>query len=188
MPDHPLVRAGDAAVAVGFFGKIPSRGDFVRAGLSRPLVEAWDRWMQQVLHEAERRLGTVWEAAWQVAPVWRFELPAGHCGPRPVLGLWLPSVDRAGRRFPLMIAAEAAANDAAFLDQAEQVGREAIAYDLTPEAMLARLDTLAPPGCDGAPDRTRGRWWSEGGPQAAAATLTLDGLPDAAGFAGMLHR
>lgn len=182
MPGDPM--------SAGFVGKIPARGDFVRAGLSRPLVDAWDRWLERVLPATERRLGDRWAAVWQAAPVWRFVLPAGHCGPAQVAGLWLPSADRVGRRFPLMIAAENADPDAGFFDRAEQAGREAIAWDLAPETLLARLQAIAPahrsPDPGGA--RTTGLWWSGGGPEAEGGALGLDGLPDAAVFAGMLVR
>ena len=40
-------------------------------------------------------------------PVWRFVLPPGLCGRNGVLGIWLPSVDKAGRYSPLTIAATA---------------------------------------------------------------------------------
>ena len=177
-------------MSIGFFGKIPSRGDFVRAGLSRPLVDAWDRWLERVLPAVEGQLGDQWPAAWQVAPGWRFILPAGHCGPAPASGLWLPSIDRAGRYFPLMIAAENADPGAAFFDRAEQAGREAIAWDLAPEILLERLQAMAP--APSLPDpvevRTTGLWWSDGGPLAQGGTLSLDSLPDVAGFAGMLLR
>ena len=33
----------------GFFGKLPARGDFVRAGLPRDFVDPWDAWLQRVL-------------------------------------------------------------------------------------------------------------------------------------------
>ena len=33
----------------GFWGKLPARGDFVRAGLPRSFVEPWDAWLQSAL-------------------------------------------------------------------------------------------------------------------------------------------
>src|SRR5690242_17623822 len=90
--------------ARGFFGKIPSRGDFVRAGLPGGFVRPWDEWLQLVMAGSRVRLGSDWLPAWMEAPVWRFLLPAGICGPDPVLGVWMPSVDLAGRHFPLTLA------------------------------------------------------------------------------------
>lgn len=171
---------------IGFFGKIPARGDFVRAGLSTDFTASWDRWLQRVMPEGERRLGAEWAATWRVAPVWRFALSAGQCGGRPIVGLWLPSVDSAGRRFPLTLAAESAGIDDGFLDAAERIGREAVAHDLAPAAIAARLAALRSAGA--APAARRGRWWSAGGPFVAAADLELDALPDAARFAWMLRQ
>ena len=174
--------------AVGFFGKIPARGDFLQAGLSLGFVRAWDGWLQHVLAEAQRVLGEAWPEVWHVAPVWRFALPPDLCGPDPVLGLWMPSVDRVGRQFPLTFAAEGAGGGDDFLDAAEQIGRDAIAFDLAPEAMMARLREALPPApASPAPGR-QGRWWSAGGPFAAAAELVLDALPDGAGFVRMLRQ
>lgn len=177
--------SGRAAPSVGFYGKIPARGDFVRVGLSTDFASSWDRWLQHVLVEGERRLGPGWPATWRVAPVWRFALPAGQCGGRSVVGLWLPSVDSAGRRFPLTLAVEDAGLDDTFLDAMERIGRETVAHDLTPAAIAERLQALPP--CGVPSTAGRGRWWSAGGPFVAAADLAFDALPDAAGFTRMLR-
>ena len=57
--------------------------------------------------ETQQRPRDEWIAAWLEAPVWRFVLPPGLCGRNGVLGIWLPSVDKAGRYSPLTIAATA---------------------------------------------------------------------------------
>src|ERR1700753_3291837 len=44
------------AIRIGFFGKLPSRGDFVRMYLSRAIVTAWDQWLQSVMPEAQAHL------------------------------------------------------------------------------------------------------------------------------------
>src|SRR5260370_2664306 len=105
MPD-PL-----SAAAIGFCGKLPARGDFVTAGLPRRFAEAWHDWLQPVLAASRRALGEDWLAAWLEAPIWRFALSPGTCGPDSVLGLWMPSVDRVGRHFPLTFAAVASHSD-----------------------------------------------------------------------------
>jgi type VI secretion system protein ImpM len=171
-----------ALVQVGFFGKIPSRGDFVQAGLSRPFRRAWDDWVQAVLPGCRRLLGSEWDAAWRVASSWRFVLPGGQCGSRPVLGLFLSSLDGAERYFPLLIAAEGADDGIAFLDAAEEVGRDAIGGALAPDALHARLTGLVPPE----PAASRGtvaRWWRG---YNAHRTIVLDSLPGSATLAEML--
>jgi type VI secretion system protein ImpM len=176
--------SGPEAVRVGFFGKIPSRGDFVQAGLSRQFTRPWDDWVQAILPECRRLLGDGWDAAWGVDASWRFMLSGGQCGPRPVLGLFLPSLDSAGRCFPLAIAAEGSAEDAAFLDAAEAIGREAADGALTPDSLLARLAGLVPPAAAGLHGETS-RWWQA---HRASEMIALPGLPGAEVLAGMLRR
>src|ERR1700744_3183202 len=104
---------------VGFFGKLPARGDFVREGLPRDFTDAWDAWWQRGLAAVQQRPRQEWQASWLEAPVWRFILPPGLCGRGAVLGLWLPSVDSVGRYSPLTIAAVAST------DWAPRAGRMA---------------------------------------------------------------
>ncbi|MBU6499151.1 MAG: type VI secretion system-associated protein TagF [Rhodospirillales bacterium] len=179
--------------SVGLFGKLPARGDFLRAGLPRAFTDPWDDWLQAGLSASRAALGEAWLAAWMEAPIWRFALPDGACGPDAVLGLWMPSVDKAGRHFPLTLACILPGAGAtglarageAWLDGAEQAGLDALEQDLGPEALLARLppgDIAAPP--DGGDQAI---WWSSGSPYVAATRRTTRGLPDARSFATLLH-
>ena len=186
MPDNSVTAAEDPVIRIGFFGKVPARGDFVRAGLSREATRIWDEWIQLVLPAAEAQLGDAWSSAWSVAPVWRFALPPGQLGPHCVLGVWLPSVDSAGRQFPLMIAAEGAIDDETFLERAEQAGRETIAFDVAPKALLHRLPTVVAPA-QAARANSAGRWWTEGGPFVRPQAFEQVGLPTTVTFAGMLY-
>ena len=43
--------------AIGFYGKIPGRGDFVQAGLPRAFVDPWDAWMQRMILASRAVLG-----------------------------------------------------------------------------------------------------------------------------------
>ena len=45
-------------------------------------------------------LGDRWLDVYLTSPAWRFASAAGACGPAPVIGLMVPSVDRVGRYFP----------------------------------------------------------------------------------------
>src|ERR1700739_3155085 len=118
------------AVIAGFYGKLPARGDFVRSGLPRDFTDPWDAWLAQAIAGSRTRMGDDWLPAFLEAPVWRFVLAPGLCGERAVLGLVLPSVDRAGRYFPLTFAAlfdeGSAVADAAWLDRCEAAGRAAL--------------------------------------------------------------
>src|SRR3954451_16815815 len=118
--------------AIGFCGKIPARGDFVRAGLPLAFADPWDRWMERMLMASRSALDTEWLPAWLEAPVWRFALTAGVCGPDAAIGLWMPSVDRVGRYYPLTIAAMASNVDAPALAMAG-------GFSMPPNAPAGRL-------------------------------------------------
>jgi type VI secretion system protein ImpM len=185
-----------ASVQVGFFGKIPCRGDFVQAGLSRRFIQAWDDWVQAVLPPCRRHFGEAWDAVWLAAPCWRFALPGGQCGAAPVLGLLLPSEDAAGRRFPLAIAAEGADDGPGFLDAAETVGRDAVRGALPPDRLFSRLAGTAPPppathavsGARAGSGRKLGHWWTRQEGAVALEVMSLTSLPDADALAWMLSR
>ena len=91
---------------VGLFGKLPSHGDFLRRRTSDEFVDAWDAWLRECLAESRTALGDRWLDIYLTSPAWRFVCAAGACGPVPVIGLMVPSVDRVGRFFPLTLVAE----------------------------------------------------------------------------------
>ncbi len=178
MADRPT------AGAIGLFGKLPARGDFVRLGLPGDFVAAWDGWLQQVIAASRARMGEDWLPAFLEAPVWRFALAPGLCGAAAASGLWLPSVDRVGRYFPLTFAAMLPVAAPAWLDACEAAGRAALEQDATPEEVLHRLPPAAPDDAAAAPAGSL--WWSAGGPRVTARRLALPGLPGADQFAAML--
>ena len=185
---------GPAPLA-GIYGKLPARGDFVCQRLPRAFTEPWDDWIAAVLSASREALGAAWLPAWLEAPVWRFALAGGVCGPRDVLGLMLPSVDRAGRYFPLAFAAlfspaapDAAADggadgDAAWLGRCEAAGRAALDQDADPDAIL---ELMGPPPTLAPRARAGSRWWTEGGPLVPPGRIACAAMPDAATFLGMI--
>ena len=179
MPPNP--------VTPGFFGKLPCRGDFLRRGLPASFVTPWDGWLSGAVAASRDRMGEAWLPAWMEAPVWRFLLPGGLCGPDGVLGLWMPSVDSVGRYFPLTLAAVfpgVAVRDDAWLAAAEESGRVALEHDAGPDALLAELAGLDAPG--GEPAGAAAVWWTEGAPRVPAATLGMATMPDPDQFIAML--
>jgi type VI secretion system protein ImpM len=181
----------------GLFGKLPARGDFVRENLPRDFTDSWDAWWQRGLAETQRLPRDEWIAAWLEAPVWRFLLPPGLCGRNGVLGIWLPSVDKAGRYSPLTIAATAPGDWApclgamtSFLAAAEDAGRDALEHDLAPADLLQRIqhDLIAADAPAPAPDLAPGRaaWWTEGGPRVAPRLETGTALPEGSRFAVLI--
>ena len=99
---------------VGFYGKLPSHGDFLRRRVSDAFVSAWDRWLQDGLAATRTALGDRWLEVYLTSPVWRFACAAGACGPQPVHGVIAPSVDRVGRYFPMTIVADRSEGTSAF--------------------------------------------------------------------------
>jgi type VI secretion system protein ImpM len=93
-------------VDVGLYGKLPSHGDFLRRRTSDAFVTAWDAWLQDCMAASRASLGDRWLDVYLTSPAWRFAAAAGACGPAPLIGLVVPSVDRVGRYFPLTIVAE----------------------------------------------------------------------------------
>jgi type VI secretion system protein ImpM len=182
---------------VGLFGKLPARGDFVREDLPRDFVDPWDAWWQRGLADTQRRSQDEWRDAWLEAPVWRFVLPPGLCGANGVLGLWMPSVDKAGRYFPLTIAAAARGDWAPhvgplvrFLKEAEEAGRDALEQDLAPTALLERIQAafVASDAPGSALDLLPGQaaWWTEGGPRVGARSEAGAALPEGDRFAALI--
>lgn len=89
---------------LGFYGKVPSQGDFVGRNLPADFVQAWDEWLQQRMHYLMSELGDAWLEHYLVSPIWRFYLPRGVVNEQQWTGIWVPSVDKVGRYFPLVFA------------------------------------------------------------------------------------
>lgn len=88
----------------GFFGKLPARGDFLARGLPRPFLDAWDDWLQAGMADSRQALGDGWLQAYLTSPLWRFALSPGAVDESAWSGVFMPSVDKVGRYFPMTIA------------------------------------------------------------------------------------
>jgi type VI secretion system protein ImpM len=198
MSDTPTSSLRDCSL--GFYGKIPARGDFVRSGLPHAFVDPWDRWFQQGIAASRAEIGDEWIAAWLEAPIWSFALAPGICGPDAVLGLWMPSVDRVGRHFPLTLAvisptgniSDLVQNNGGFLAAAEEAGLAALENDLEPDELADRILAAAvAPSADPGIHPTscpygNALWWTQGSPRVPPRAFAGDALPDDLTFATML--
>ena len=90
----------------GFFGKLPARGDFVGRRLDQAFRTDFDDWLQKSITTSKRQLGAAWMPAYLNTPIWRFVLGPNLCGAVPSLGVMMPSVDKVGRYFPLVLGAQ----------------------------------------------------------------------------------
>lgn len=138
----------NVATVPGWFGKLPSLGDFASRRLPAAFVQPWDRWLQRSLLAARRELGELWLDTYLVAPVLRFWLAPGVLGSEAWAGLMMPSVDRVGRHFPLTIAQPAASLAAALAARdafaaLDRTARRVLDVSFTVEHFEDALATLA---------------------------------------------
>jgi type VI secretion system protein ImpM len=91
-------------VLVGFHGKLPNVGDFVQRRLPASFVDAWDAAMQSALATASAAIGETWRETFLASPSWRFALCTDVCDQLPWVGVVVPSYDRVGRVYPLVLA------------------------------------------------------------------------------------
>ena len=91
-----------SAYPSGCLGKLPLHGDFIRFNAASPEVHELHHWVQEGIYHGYQDLGQRWDGAFDTAPSARFiyTSPRNH---RVVAGLFRPSVDKAGRRYPFLV-------------------------------------------------------------------------------------
>lgn len=88
---------------VGYYGKIPSKGDFITGSLPRNFIDPWDMWLRDSLAHSKAMLGDSWMECYLTTPLYHYALSSGVCGNQVWLGVMMPSVDSVGRYFPMTI-------------------------------------------------------------------------------------
>jgi type VI secretion system protein ImpM len=85
-----------------YFGKVPSRGDFVRSAGQPGLIAGLDKWQAQTMDRlaADPR----WKLIYDAAPTVQFAI-LGTGSKMGLAGHWVASQDASGRRFPFITAA-----------------------------------------------------------------------------------
>lgn len=127
----------------GWYGKIPALGDFASRRLPSPAIASWDRWLQHAMAASRADLGEYWLETYLSAPIWRFAVMPGVIGPTGWAGVVMPSVDKVGRHFPLILTVilDGQQADAALAAQAWYAELERIALSvLRPEFAVAQLE------------------------------------------------
>ena len=172
-----------STLGVFAFGKLPSHGDFIARGLSAPERQAWDDWVSAGLVLAREALGDGFEAAHDQAPPWRFAFGDGAFGPGRRAGAFAASVDRAGRRFLIVLGATAptgldpdgAGAAAAQILEAELYSafRTGADVDALVQSAAAALAGFEP----GAAAAATGRFWTLDPEEAVAAEIRADAPP-----------
>lgn len=150
MPKQNLTQAFSSEL--GFYGKLPSVGDFVSRRLPQEFILPWDAWLQSSLAASQEVLGEQWLQCYLTSPIWRFALTPGLSGKDSWIGIVMPSVDRVGRYFPLTIACKVTAKASLiqlFLDardwfeELESVALSALENDLAVEAFDAMVKDIS---------------------------------------------
>ena len=104
---------GTGVEAPGWYGKMAMLGDFASRRLPQDFVDACDAWLARGIEASRAQLGERWLDVYLTGPIWRFAWAPGVVpGPEGQpwwLGVMMPSVDKVGRYFPLLIARNTAA-------------------------------------------------------------------------------
>jgi len=88
---------------MGWFGKLPSVGDFAGRGIPQSLQETVHGWTSSGMAAFMRMYPEEWRDAYQLSPVWRFVINSSIWDKSSLIGCIAPSVDRVGRCSPLMV-------------------------------------------------------------------------------------
>lgn len=93
---------GELALNISYFGKLPSRGDFLKApGNNHTLIAMLDRWAGQSLEQLSQDVA--WKQLYDMGHPLNFAI-LGSRSRGTIAGHLLPSSDASGRRFPFMTA------------------------------------------------------------------------------------
>ena len=142
----------------GWFGKMPSLGDFSQHDLSANFVSRWDDWLARSMLASRSMLGDNWLDAYLNSPLWRFILLSGVIDENSWAGVLMPSVDKVGRYFPLTlsIAIPPQGNDTGFsiartmtwVESLEQIALDILEPGMGPNELAQRLEAVPFPDAD----------------------------------------
>lgn len=137
-------------------GKLPFHGDFVARGVSANERHEVDEWLAASMAAAREQFGDRFDEAFDTAPPWRF----AWRGERWTAGALAPSVDSAGRRFPLLVARSELSQEKVrpAANLCEEAAADAIAKGWSADELLQAIaETEIAPGAS----QAREGWWNE---------------------------
>jgi len=142
----------------GWYGKLPTLGDFASRRLDAAFIEPWDAWLAAGLLALRESRPESWLQDYLASPSWRFLLMPGvlpgAAGATAWAGVLMPSVDRVGRYFPLTLvqplgegpgSTQQMAALWAWLGRLDELARDALFDDWTAEQLEDQLARLAMP-------------------------------------------
>lgn len=89
-----------------WFGKIPAVGDFCASDMPAAVEAELDQWISTCMQRCELLFNQQWLTLYFAAPMSAFYWPPGVCkslGNAHAVGVLMPSVDKAGRAYPLIV-------------------------------------------------------------------------------------
>ncbi len=95
---------GTGVEAPGWYGKMAMLGDFASRRLPQNFVDACDAWLARGVEASQAQLGERWLNVYLTGPIWRFAWAPGIIDHQWWIGVMMPSVDKVGRYFPLLVA------------------------------------------------------------------------------------
>lgn len=187
----------------GCRGKAPTRGDYLTLGMPGPFLDPWENLLARTLSEARGGRGDAWDRSFAQSPAWRFVLGPGSLLPTGVAGVMMPSRDRVGRVYPMVIAVglpldcdvvRTPVRARRWFEGAETTAAALVGGLSSPEDLPILLTALGRPrvGGEGAA-RSRpatlpdpfSLWWTRGGGGVSPSFLIAPGLPGAATLAAL---
>lgn len=151
----------------GLVGKLPTHGDFVARGVGAAERSAIDDWLAGEVAAARDSFGTAYEGLYDQAPPCRFHIrSAGEAQ----AGALIASMDRVGRRFPLML--WTASPDRATAATVELLAYDALAEAWDADCLYRELQAQIVSSGHAAGTAVEAHWWIEDSEGMTVATLT----------------
>ncbi|MCK5817738.1 MAG: type VI secretion system-associated protein TagF [Psychromonas sp.] len=88
---------------IGYYGKIPSKGDFIYNDFNLDFIYHWNEWMESIITVSKEQLEGNWLDCYLTSPIWHFSLSEGVCCENAIFGSIIPSIDKKSRYFPFSI-------------------------------------------------------------------------------------
>lgn len=195
MPSAALVNMNDivSPLHCGFFGKIPSAGDFVSRDLPHHYLRHIDDWFSEGMFSLSTEQ-QAWLDVYLTAPVWNFVIFPKVWGDEFLYGALMPSVDSVGRYFPFITFARGAsltdvdpalvsylpslANELPVLLQGNLLPDDVchfLATHVSAEMSVSDIFTALDPG---EPDINKSYWWYSTREPGAHTSIVHQGAPD----------
>jgi type VI secretion system protein ImpM len=148
----------------GWYGKLPTLGDFASRRLEPDFIECWDGWLAAGMLALREQDEAGWLEAYLLGPSWRFLLMPGvlpgALGHQAWAGVLMPSVDRVGRYFPFTLVLPLGSAPAStaqmtalwhWLGRLDELAADALHEDWSPEQLEQELAGMAGPSLQAPP-------------------------------------